>query len=69
MALMSTVMAYLAWFQGLAKVDGSAAASALFIQPLLGILLAILLLNEQLAPTTIIGGILIIVSVYLISRQ
>jgi drug/metabolite transporter (DMT)-like permease len=69
MALMSTVIAYLAWFQGLAKVDGSAAASALFIQPLLGILLAMLLLNEQLVPTTIIGGILIIVSVYLISRQ
>ncbi len=69
MALMSTVLAYLAWFQGLAKVDGSAAASTLFIQPLLGTLLAIVLLGEQLTLTTLIGGILIIVSVYLISRQ
>lgn len=69
MALMSTVLAYLAWFQGLAKVDGSAAASALFIQPLLGTLLAIVLLGEQLTLTTVIGGILIIVSVYLISKR
>jgi drug/metabolite transporter (DMT)-like permease len=69
MALMSTVLAYLAWFQGLTKVDGSAAASTLFVQPLLGTLLAIVLLGEQLTLTTVIGGILIVVSVYLISRQ
>jgi drug/metabolite transporter (DMT)-like permease len=69
MALMSTVLAYLAWFQGLAKVNGSAAASTLFIQPLLGTLLAVVLLGEQLTLTTVIGGVLIIVSVYLISRQ
>ncbi len=69
MALMSTVIAYLAWFQGLARVDGSAAASALFIQPLLGTVLAILLLHDQLTPMTIVGGILIVFSVYLISRH
>jgi len=68
MALMSTVIAYLAWFKGLARVDGSAAASTLFIQPLLGTLLAILLLHDQLLPTTVLGGILIVISVYLISR-
>jgi len=67
LALMSTVIGYLAWFQGLARVDGSAAASTLFIQPLLGTTLAILLLHDQLTLSTIIGGILIITSVYLIS--
>lgn len=69
LALMSTVIAYLAWFKGLEKVEGSAAATVLFIQPLLGTALAILLLGEQLLPTTIIGGALILLSVYLISRQ
>jgi len=69
MAIMSTVVAYLAWFKGLAKVDGSAAASTLFIQPLLGTFLAIVLLHDQLTTMTVIGGILIIVSVYLISRH
>jgi drug/metabolite transporter (DMT)-like permease len=68
LAIMSTIVAYLAWFKGLEKVDGSDAASALFVQPLLGTFLAIMLLNDQLLPTTIIGGILIVTSVYLISR-
>ena len=69
LAVMSTVIAYLAWFKGLANIDGSAAASSLFIQPLLGTTLAILLLHDQLLSTTIAGGIMIIASVYLISRQ
>ncbi len=68
LALMSTVVAYLAWFKGLEKIEGSAAASTLFVQPLLGTILAIMLLNDKILPTTIIGGILIVVSVYLISR-
>ena len=67
LAIMSTVVAYLAWFKGLARIDGSAAASTLFIQPLLGTFLAIVLLHDKLTPMTIVGGILIIVSVYMIS--
>ena len=69
LAIMSTVIAYLAWFKGLANIDVSAAASTLYVQPLLGTVLAIVLLHDQLLPTTIVGGILIIVSVYFISRQ
>jgi len=68
LAIMSTVVAYLAWFKGLEKIEGSAAASTLFVQPLLGTILAIALLNDKILPTTIIGGLLIIISVYLISR-
>ena len=69
LALMSTSIAYLAWFKGLERIEGSRAATTLFIQPLLGATLAILLLGDQILPTTIIGGILILASVYMISRQ
>ncbi len=69
MALVATVFGYLAWFQGLAKVDGSAAAVTLFVQPLFGTVLAVLLLHEQLTPITVIGGVLIVMSVFLLSRQ
>lgn len=69
LALMSTAVSYLAWFKGLERIEGSSAATTLFIQPLLGAMLAILLLGEQILPTTIIGGILILVSVYVISFQ
>lgn len=68
LALMSTVVANLAWFKGLERVDGSAAASVLFIQPLLGTLLAVLLLGEHVLPTTLLGGALILVSVLVVSR-
>ncbi len=69
LALMSTAIAYLAWFKGLERVEGASAATTLFIQPLLGATLAIILLGDQILPTTIIGGILILVSVYAISFQ
>lgn len=69
LAIMSTIIAYLFWFKGLMRIDGSAASSTLFIQPLLGTLLAVAILHDQLAMTTIVGGALIIASVYLISRQ
>ena len=41
---------------------------AVAIGPLVNVLLAIVLLHDQLLPTTVIGGILIVISVYLISR-
>jgi drug/metabolite transporter (DMT)-like permease len=66
---MATALAYLAWFQGLSKVHGSAAAATLFIQPLLGTLLAIVILKDQLTFMTIVGGLLIGVSVCMISRK
>jgi drug/metabolite transporter (DMT)-like permease len=56
------------WFQGLGKIDASVAASTLFIQPLLGTFLAIVLLHDQLTTMTIVGGLLIIISVYVISK-
>jgi drug/metabolite transporter (DMT)-like permease len=68
MALVVTVFGYLAWFQGLTKVDGSAAAVTLFLQPLLGTILAIALLHEQLTLITLLGGVLIVISVFLLSR-
>jgi drug/metabolite transporter (DMT)-like permease len=69
LAIMATSLAYLAWFQGLSQVHGSIAAATLFIQPLLGTLLAIVLLKEQLTFMTVLGGLLILVSVSMISLR
>src|SRR5260370_37064629 len=54
-AIMSTIIAYLAWVKGLARVDCSAPASTLFVQPLLGTLIAIVLLPYPALPPPIIG--------------
>ncbi len=69
MALAVTVIGYFLWFQALSVVDASSAAPFLFIQPLLGACIAILLLDEQLSWATIAGGALIILSVALVSRR
>ncbi len=69
LAIMATALAYLAWFQGLSQAHGSVAAATLFIQPLLGTLLAIVILKDQLTFMTVVGGFLITVSVYMISRS
>jgi drug/metabolite transporter (DMT)-like permease len=69
LAIGCTVLAYLAWFQGLTHVNASTASSTLFLQPLIGPVLGILLLHEALTPFTVIGGILIVISVYVISKQ
>lgn len=68
LAVVATVICYLAWFQGLARVDGSRAAATLFLQPLLGPVLAVVLLHDQLTPITLVGGLLIITSVSFISH-
>lgn len=69
LAVMSTALAYLAWFGGLSKIEGTKAASTLFLQPLVGTLLAIVLLHEQITLMTVVGGIVIVASVYLISQK
>ena len=55
--------------QALTQVDASSAAPFLFIQPLLGAVIAILLLGEQLTWATVAGGALIVISVSLVSRR
>jgi drug/metabolite transporter (DMT)-like permease len=68
MAVFSTVVAYWLWFRGLTVFEGSAAAPLLFIQPLLGTLLALWLLGERLTWATVAGGALILLSMILVLR-
>ena len=69
LALAVTVIGYFLWFQALSVVDASSAAPFLFIQPLLGAIIAILLLSEQLTWATVAGGALILLSVMIVSRR
>ena len=68
LGLVVTVVGYFLWFAGLQVIDGSAAAATLFIQPLLGTLLALWILHEPLSLFTLIGGASILFSVWLTTR-
>ena len=66
LAAITTVLSYWLWFRGLSVVDASAAAPILFIQPLLGAALAILILHDALTLATVAGAVCIIASLLLV---
>ena len=69
LAAITTVVSYWLWFRGLSVVDASAAAPILFIQPLLGAALAILILHDSLTLATIVGAACIVFSLLLVMRS
>lgn len=69
LAAITTVLSYWLWFRGLSVVDASAAAPILFIQPLLGAALAIVILHDALTLATIAGAVCIIASLLLVLRS
>lgn len=67
MAAFATVAAYWAWFRSLTALDASTAAPFLFIQPLLGAALGVVLLGETVTWATVAGAVLILASLSLIT--
>ena len=65
LAIGCTVFAYWAWFHALQFMDAGLAALTIFIQPVWGALLAFLLLGEPMTAATLIGGGLVLTSLYL----
>lgn len=66
LAAITTVVSYWLWFRGLSRLDASAAAPILFIQPLLGAALAIVILHDTLILATVLGAGFIVASLLLV---
>lgn len=69
MAIGATVIAYIGWMVALNYVDAASAAPTLYVQPLVGTVLAILLLGERPSWATLAGGLCIIAGVAIASRS
>lgn len=69
LAAITTVVSYWLWFRGLSVLDASLAAPILFIQPLLGAALAIVLLHDAITLATVIGAACIVASLLLVLRS
>lgn len=67
MAICGTVIGYWTWFRALSVVNASDAAPFLFIQPLLGAALGVVLLGETITWATIAGAALILSSLAIIT--
>ena len=69
LALAGTVLAYVFWMVGLRYVDAAKAAPLLFLQPLVGTILAVLFLGDRLTWATVVGGVLIVAGIWIITRD
>jgi drug/metabolite transporter (DMT)-like permease len=68
MAIPSTVIGYLVWMVALRYVTATAAAATLYLQPLAGTALAVVILSERPTWGTLAGGFCIIGGVWLAGR-
>ncbi len=60
---------YLVWYDALSKVDASQLSSLSYIQPMITVIIAALLLGETITPAILLGGAVILFGVYLVNRS
>jgi len=61
-------LAYVFWFDGLAKIQASQIGAFLYIEPLVTMLIASALLGEHIQGITLLGGLIILTGVWLVTR-
>jgi len=64
----SSGLGYLFWYSALERLEVSRVAAFLFVQPLVTLLAAVILLDEPVSATTVLGGLLVLVSVFVIQH-
>jgi drug/metabolite transporter (DMT)-like permease len=62
-------IAYIFWYDALAHIDASIVASFIYVEPIVTIVVAGIILGELFSPITFVGGIAILLGVYLINRS
>jgi len=65
LAVMVTFVGFAVWFWGLRALPAARAGALIFLQPLSGLVLAVLLLGDRPTPTFAIGCALVLVGVFL----
>ncbi|MGV7118574.1 EamA family transporter, partial [Paenibacillus kyungheensis] len=65
----SSIIQFAVWYYVLQHGDPGKTSSFLFLAPFFGVLSGWLLLGETLYLSSIVGGLCIIVGIYLVNRQ
>ncbi len=68
LGLFCSGLAYLFWYDGLQEMDASQVAVFLYVQPLVTLLGSHFILGEQIPIIALLGGLIIIVGVYLVNK-
>ncbi len=68
LGLISTALAFYLWNLAFESLEAGMAALTFFAQPLVGASLGVVFLGEQLTPMFLVGGVLILLGIYLGAR-
>jgi drug/metabolite transporter (DMT)-like permease len=61
-------LAYLFWYDALARLEASQTVAFLYVEPLVTVAVAAVVLGEIITPLTFLGGLTILLGVYLVNR-
>jgi drug/metabolite transporter (DMT)-like permease len=59
-------LGYLLWYAALERIEASKVAAFLYLEPLVTLVAAVALLGEPVAPTTVLGGVLVLTGVLIV---
>ncbi len=69
LGIFTTGLAYIAWFDALGQLPVAQTGAFLFVEPLTSMVVAAVILNEQITLVSILGGAVILLGIWLVNRQ
>jgi len=69
LGLLTTGLAYIAWFDALSQLPAAQTGAFLFAEPLTSMVVASIILNEQVTFMSVLGGAVILFGIWLVNRQ
>jgi len=68
LGIFTTGLAYIAWFDALAQLPAAQTGAFLFVEPLTSMVVAAIILNEQVTLVSILGGAVILLGIWLVNK-
>lgn len=69
LGLFCSGIAYIFWYDALQTLSVAQTGAFLYIEPIITVIVAAIILDERLLPATILGGITILVGVWMVNRR
>ena len=69
LGVFTTGLAYIAWFDALSQLPAAQTGAFLFIEPLTSMVVAAIILNEQITTVSVLGGAVILVGIWMVNKQ
>ena len=69
LGILTTGLAYIAWFSALSQLPAAQTGAFLFIEPLTSMVVAANILGEKITLVPVLGGVVILVGIWMVNRQ